>query len=173
VLTIWLNITNTTTQVELDIFNSTTNTLSSSGTTGIGEAPQLSSTYAQYDDGASVFNNYWNFAGTTMPSGWSTESGLTVNNGLTFSNVGFHDIYTTSSFATPIVIEGYGEATSTYTYQIVNFGASSTPSGANFQFMGIGTTTPSYRYNIGSAGGTSGSPSLNTFYVFTNYITNG
>ena len=35
-------------------------------TTNTGEAPQLSSTYAQYDDGASVFTNYWNFAGTVV-----------------------------------------------------------------------------------------------------------
>ena len=78
-LTTWSNITNTTTQVELDFFNATTNTLSNTGTTGIGEAPQLSSTYAQYDDGASVFSNYWNFAG--LPSGW-VGSGYTVNNGI-------------------------------------------------------------------------------------------
>ena len=66
---VWLNITNTTTNVYLDFFNMTTNMLNSTGTNGIGEAPQLSSTYAEYDDGASVFTNYWNFAGTSLPSG--------------------------------------------------------------------------------------------------------
>ena len=113
VLTIWLNITNTTTNVYLDIFNSTTNTLSSSGTSGIGEAPQLSSTYAEYDDGASVFNNYWNFAGTTLPSGWSTEipSGATItqNNGITFttdSSVGYVGITYTTGIPSPVVLEG-------------------------------------------------------------------
>ncbi|MBE5729864.1 hypothetical protein IHI26_00805, partial [Candidatus Parvarchaeota archaeon] len=30
----------------------------------IGEAPQLSPTYGEYDDGVDVFNGYWNFAGT-------------------------------------------------------------------------------------------------------------
>jgi len=55
-------------------FEGSTNLLSSSGTSGIGEAPQLSSAYAQYDDGASVFTNYWNFAGTSLPSGWQTLS---------------------------------------------------------------------------------------------------
>ena len=35
----------------------------------VGEAPQLSSTYAEYDDGANVFNNY--FAGNSL-SGWTT-----------------------------------------------------------------------------------------------------
>ncbi|MGC8670160.1 MAG: hypothetical protein ACP5TL_03350, partial [Candidatus Micrarchaeia archaeon] len=53
---------------------------------GIGEAPQLSSTYAKYDDGASVFNVYQNFAGTSCPAGWSCYSGSTINNGLTLNN---------------------------------------------------------------------------------------
>ena len=74
-----------------------TNLLSSSGNTGIGEAPQLScpnpdntvncQTYAQYDDGSSVFNNYWNFAGTSLPSGWTSlvagSGSVHVNNGIT------------------------------------------------------------------------------------------
>ncbi len=55
----------------------------------VGEAPQLSSSYGQYDDGAQVFNNYWNFAGTSMPGGFSeyTDGGgsVTVNNGLTLN----------------------------------------------------------------------------------------
>ena len=40
VITTWLNITNATTQVELDFLNQSTNTLSNSSTTGIGEATQ-------------------------------------------------------------------------------------------------------------------------------------
>ena len=75
--------------IYLGFANKTTNLLSSSGTTGIGEAPQLSSTYAQYDDGASVFNNYWNFAGTSLPNGFTSVVGkygsVTVNNGLNIS----------------------------------------------------------------------------------------
>ena len=62
-----------------------------------GEAPQLScpnpsdttscSTYAEYDAGANVFNNYWNFAGTSLPSGWvsSGAGSITVNNGVSLS----------------------------------------------------------------------------------------
>ena len=74
--------------IYLGFASKTTNLLSSSGTSGIGEAPQLSSTYAQYDDGASVFNNYWNWAGTSLPSGWTTSGtgSATVNNGLTVSS---------------------------------------------------------------------------------------
>ncbi|MGC8730616.1 MAG: hypothetical protein ACP5RP_04535, partial [Candidatus Micrarchaeia archaeon] len=58
-LTIWLKLgdginANSNEYVYLGFANKTTNLLSSSGATGIGEAPQLSSTYAEYDDGAAV-----------------------------------------------------------------------------------------------------------------------
>ena len=58
--------------------SNTVNTLSSSGTSGIGEIPTASSSYGQYDDGASVFNNY--FAGNSQ-SGWTTAgtSGQTLS----------------------------------------------------------------------------------------------
>ena len=91
-LTVWLNLANgipasNSITLYLGFAPAATNLLSSSGTTGIGEAPQLSQTYAQYDDGANVFNNYWNFAGTSLPSGWINNGGVTatVNNGLTLS----------------------------------------------------------------------------------------
>ena len=57
-------------------------------TVNTGEAPQLSSTYAEYDDGANVFTDYWNFAGTTLPSEFSEVNAggtITVNNGLNIS----------------------------------------------------------------------------------------
>jgi len=82
--------------IYLGFASKTTNLLSNRGR-GIGEAPQLSSTYAEYDDGAIVFNNYWNFAGTSLPSGWNVVSNsgdayASVNNGLTVtsSNTGGH-----------------------------------------------------------------------------------
>ncbi|MEM3661569.1 MAG: hypothetical protein QXG73_01935, partial [Candidatus Micrarchaeaceae archaeon] len=75
----WVKIKNTTTSFYLGFASKTTNLLSSSCTSGIGEAPQLSSTYAEYDTGACVNINYWNFAGTSLPSGWQelTSSGDT------------------------------------------------------------------------------------------------
>jgi hypothetical protein len=54
-----------------------------------GEAPQLSPAYAQYDNGASVFDFYDNFEGTALdPTKWVVGVGtaggtITVNNGLT------------------------------------------------------------------------------------------
>ena len=52
-----------------------------------GEAPQLSPTYGEYDNGASVFNNYTDFSGTVLPSSWTAVSGTSgtdyaINNGL-------------------------------------------------------------------------------------------
>ncbi|MGC8730254.1 MAG: hypothetical protein ACP5RP_02650 [Candidatus Micrarchaeia archaeon] len=99
-LTIWAKVSNTifpntgsataTNTIYLGFANKTTNLLSSSGTTGIGEAPQLSSTYAQYDDGASVFNFYDNFKGTTLnTTKWVAAvngGSITVNNGVTLNS---------------------------------------------------------------------------------------
>jgi len=53
-----------------------------------GEAPSLSGTYGQYDNGANVFTFYDNFAGNSLSGKWTTiKSGsgvsVTVNNGLT------------------------------------------------------------------------------------------
>ncbi len=78
----------------------------------VGEAPQLSPTYAEYDDGANVFNNYWNFAGTSssLPSAWqSLTSGYSINNGLIFDAVNSENqaIGTTSAVASPGLLEAY------------------------------------------------------------------
>jgi hypothetical protein len=113
----WLNLKNgipANSNVIIDLkFEPNTNLLSSSGTTGIGEAPQLPSTYAEYDDGVSVFTNYWNFAGTSLPSGFnSLASGGTysVSNGLTLSTPATADdyihVFTTSQYA-PAIEESY------------------------------------------------------------------
>jgi hypothetical protein len=52
----------------------------------IGEAPTISSTYGQYDNGANVFNFYDNFAGTTLNLNlWNTTAlggRFSVDNGL-------------------------------------------------------------------------------------------
>jgi hypothetical protein len=79
----------------------------------IGEAPQLSSVYAEYDDGANIFNFYDNFAGTTLNSHWSTASigtvKLTVDNGLTMTgpNSVQGGIITTATFSAPQFFDVY------------------------------------------------------------------
>ena len=78
----------------------------------IGEAPQLSPTYAEYDSGYRVFNFYSDFRGTTLnTSKWSETTGTggsySVNDGLT---IGEKDNYITfvqslTSFPNPEVVE--------------------------------------------------------------------
>ena len=147
---VWLNITNTTTNVYLDFFNMTTNMLNSTGTNGIGEAPQLSSTYAEYDDGASVFTNYWNFAGTTLPSGW-TASGVsyTVNNGV---SVGATTEGTKGTLLTTNAIFNASEVLDIYGTQ--NYDTS--------YYQGMGALYITSSVNSGTFFYTSSSSSINT-----------
>jgi len=79
-------------------------------------APQLGPTYAQYDNGSSVFNNYWNFAGTSVPSGINTYTNagsVIFNNGViikggTSATDGENGIATSTSFSAPVIVEYYG-----------------------------------------------------------------
>ena len=70
----------------------------------VGEAPQLSSKYGQYDNGANIFTFYDNFAGTSLnTTKWKTygSPSITVNNGLTLSSSSsgtWMGIYTASPY---------------------------------------------------------------------------
>jgi hypothetical protein len=97
-----------------------------------GEAPQLSSTYAQYDNGANVFPWYENFKGTTLPSDLTQIGGggtLTVNNGLNISVSDSNGIYIyktsgiSSSSATVLdaYIFGGGAGGATESYIVLAF----------------------------------------------------
>jgi hypothetical protein len=82
--------------IYLGFASTSTNLLSNTGTTGIGEAPQLSSTYAEYDDGASVFSIYVN--GNTNPSDFSVYSNggtlsITQKTGVTIGSVSANVLY--------------------------------------------------------------------------------
>ena len=49
-----------------------------------GEAPQLSPSYAEYDDGFNVFNFYDDFAGTSLNTNkWTSSGAVSVDNGVT------------------------------------------------------------------------------------------
>ena len=73
-----------------------------------GEAPQLSPTYGEYDNGASVFNVYQNFAGSSCPSGWICQSGVTISNGATINNA---NITSTNEYY-PQIFDAYVTSTS-------------------------------------------------------------
>lgn len=77
-----------------------------------GEAPQLSTTYAQHDNGASVFTFYDNFVGPTLNSAWSTSgcsSCYTASNGLTLNPAGITGaaFTLTGSYALPQAVDAY------------------------------------------------------------------
>jgi hypothetical protein len=120
--------------VDLVFFNQSYNTLSSSGSSGIGEAPELSSSYAEYDDGASVFNFYSDFKGTTLnTTKWSiygsndingSLTGISVNNELSLTGYGSgglsHETWvktslSSGSFSGPIIADIYENSPSTST----------------------------------------------------------
>jgi hypothetical protein len=75
--------------------------------------------YAQYDNGANVFPTYFNFKGTSAPSGINTyvsQGSVTFNNGVTIkggtsASGGENGIATALSFSPPIVAEYFGTQT--------------------------------------------------------------
>lgn len=78
---------NSDTTIYLAFLNASTNNFSPYGYWG--EAPELSPQYAEYDNGALVFDYYSNFSGYTLPAGWtSTYMDYAVVNGITAQSVG-------------------------------------------------------------------------------------
>ncbi len=82
-------------------------------TVNTGEAPQLSSTYGEYDNGANVFESYDNFAGTTLNTNkWSEQlpSGYTITqdnniNMSTGATQWWGGLISILSFTAPVVTE--------------------------------------------------------------------
>ena len=69
----------------------------SSSSSYTGEAPQLSPTYAQYDNGVDVFSFYNDFSGSSTPSGWQKSGTVTINNGATLPGSDAENLVTTSA----------------------------------------------------------------------------
>jgi len=96
--------------IYMGFYSISTNNFNPSG--NWGEAPTLSGTYGQYDNGANVFTVYDNFAGTSLSSKWelqaSSGGAVTVNNGITFSAATGSDyvyIHPPTTMAFPLVFE--------------------------------------------------------------------
>ncbi len=110
-----------------------------------GEAPQLSSTYAQYDNGASVFNFYDNFAGSSLRAGWDYigSYSITQNNGIVIqsSSSGSGGIY-------------WGTAMNPQT-NVLEFDAyaSTFSSSVQMAWEGAGQTNPQYQIGIDTSNG--------------------
>ena len=54
-------------------FVSTSTNLFTTPAGKVGEAPTLSPAYGQYDNGAVVFSAYWDFAGNSLPAGFTSN----------------------------------------------------------------------------------------------------
>jgi hypothetical protein len=76
----------------------------------VGEAPQLSSTYGQYDNGSSIFYKYANFNDGAVPSGFNTMASnatITVNNGLTISSTSLANSWAQVYIDTALDMQNY------------------------------------------------------------------
>ena len=69
-----------------------------------GEAPQLSASYAKYDNGAKIFPFYDNFAGSTLKSSWSSTGSITTatGNGLSLTNTNHGWYGLINSYVVPV-----------------------------------------------------------------------
>jgi len=90
-----------------------------------GMAPQLTSTYAQYDNGENVFTFYDNFAGTSLNTNkWNAlTSYYSVNNGLEIINNNNNiDIVSIQSFYMPYIVDSYAINVTSSTNNGIVFG---------------------------------------------------
>ena len=173
-LTIWLKLngankllqtgsSSATENIYLGFASKTTNLLSNSGTTGIGEAPQLSNSYGQYDDGASVFNYYTNFSGTSLPTNWNvygTGSSYSVNNGITIGS----DVSTGVNFGVAYtIIQNYPQIAEAYVVSDHITGGSPTAGIEVFENLVIGPNGFENGYNFGAGGTMTTSSSINVY----------
>jgi hypothetical protein len=158
----WLKLPNATITTVYIVFVATT--ASSISATHTGAEPNYSATYGPYDTGASVFNNYWNFAGTSLPSGltaYGDTSTVTVDNGITIepSTNTWTGVYSTATISAPAIMETYATFPSTTGDGDVVGGYSSYAGGA-----GVGAHPAGQDWAIGttSAGAITAWTTINT-----------
>ncbi len=172
-----------TTTIYMDFMNFPV--LSRDGPTG--EAPELSTAYAQYDNGALVFNFYDNFSGRGLNTDlWSNSSAFSsnpviVNDGLTIGpstskqNNGYSAVISLRSFGQGVV-EFYGTLLDNSTqphYQDVGLIPASSSNACNLiaigSFYGPGyaglQTIDSYCYAKYSQGLSFGKPEIYSIFV--------
>lgn len=170
---IWLKLpealgaSTTDTNWRIGLTSTSTNLFTTSGA-NIGIAPQLTSTYGEYDDGASVFSYYTNFAGTSLPAGWGGGSGITysVNDGLIITNSNANWNYFSSSYTLPSnpIVEAY--------IYFNNMDGLVGISGSNEGSTGAGFTLRSGTFCVESSGSSLCGGSLTpSTYLFTGIST--
>lgn len=143
-----------------------------------GMAPQLTSSYGQYDDGQSIFNYYTRFgglSGNTLPFGWQTDNVryVTVRDRGDFVHMTFTDTTNAGTGAhafavsTPASVTGYPTTLEAY-MAVSSYGTS----GSYEVFGDLGspgtrTMTSSIGYGKACSGGVSGG----NFYLITGSMT--
>ncbi len=114
-----------------------------------GEAPEWSSKYGAYDDGAEVFTFYYNFSGTSLGSQWAVDNqgtgstgAYTVNNNLTTNTTASQgvNVLTTATYSYPAVFEWFAGP------------FTKTTSPESFQFGNINTTMDGETIYLGKPG---------------------
>jgi hypothetical protein len=144
---VWVNLGSSTIPANsgtLTIYmNFMPSSVMTSNTAYTGEAPQLSGTYGQYDNGALVFPSlYQNFVGTNTPSGWAVSgSHITINNGFTYSS---------SSDGSSLVTSGVYGLSSSQILDVYGETPSSTPSSSDSaEILGYSANLLSTAYIVG------------------------
>ncbi|MEM4098912.1 MAG: hypothetical protein QXW57_04085, partial [Candidatus Micrarchaeaceae archaeon] len=110
--TVWISLHGIAASSSVTIYMEFLPTSNNFDTNYWGEAPQLSPTYVQYDNGPKVFLYYQNFNGTTLPSSWDTTGATgaaTVDNGLTLNsaNVDGYVFTLTNSWTGSYTVDAY------------------------------------------------------------------
>ena len=129
-----------------------TTTLMINGTTTGAEPLWTGGTYGQYDNGASVFSFYDNFAGTTLSSKWTATGTPTINNGFTGSGTNYATSVANIITGTTQVLEcsGYANTTSSGTGQWFIIGTGSSNIGLTNSTSANNEFVLNYNGSVGS-----------------------
>ena len=110
----WLNIhgigANSVLHLDIVFLNKTKNVINNINN---GWAPELSSKYAEFDDGANVFLLYDNFNGTSLNTtkwvAYQNDASYSVDNGINMSLLGikpYIGIISTTNYSPTVIVEG-------------------------------------------------------------------
>ena len=129
-----------TATIYLGFTSTSTNLFSPTGNEGV--YPTFTSTYAQYDNGAVVFPYYWNFAGTTLPSGITDTTnanggaGFTINNGWSAKDA--YGVYSAVGFYTTTPVSPSNYMWNVYSTNILSANSASEAQMSNSNTMTTG-----------------------------------
>ncbi|MHB1830248.1 MAG: spherulation-specific family 4 protein [Candidatus Micrarchaeaceae archaeon] len=147
------------------------NTINLMNPVSTGGAPQLTTQYAQYDNGGHVFSYYQNFSGTTLSSLWQNPNSYTAiqNNGLTLTapsggGTFYYNINMPSSYAVDAYMKGNSLLSSQVT-DLMSMGTGGSLSNYTELYLSNSLT-----WNLQSGSGTGGGTLLgvkNNYYVMT------